>query len=131
MTRTSAAITKSVWKKVPPELDAFLAESLAPFACEKRSMFGCPVYFVNKNMFAGLHQDNLFIRLSAEDRDKLFATFDEAAVFEPMAGRPMKEYAVIPESLYNDSAVFTAWLNRSHTYVATLPEKKKKPPRKK
>jgi TfoX/Sxy family transcriptional regulator of competence genes len=117
---------KPTWKKVPPELDAFLASMLAQFACEKRHMFGCPVYFVKGNMFAGLHQDNLFIRLPADDREKLYRQCDEAAPFEPMAGRPMKEYAVIPESLYGDSGEFSQWLNRSYSYAAALPVKEPK-----
>jgi hypothetical protein len=86
-------------------------------------MFGCPVYFVNGNMFAGLHQDNLFIRLSAIDRKELFKICDEAALFEPMAGRPMKEYVVIPESLYSEAEEFAKWLNRSFGYVSSLPKK--------
>jgi TfoX/Sxy family transcriptional regulator of competence genes len=114
---------KTAWKKVPPEMATFLDRALAGFACEKRSMFGCPVYFVNGNMFAGLHQDNLFVRLPANDQKELFKAYDEASVFEPMAGRPMKEYAVIPESLYSDAQEFPRWLNRSFDYVASLPKK--------
>jgi TfoX/Sxy family transcriptional regulator of competence genes len=111
------------WKKVPLELTAFIEKALAPYACQKKSMFGCPVWFVNNNMFAGLHQENLFIRLPADVQKELFAECDEASVFEPMAGRPMKEYAVVPESLYSDAVEFTKWLDRSHRYVMSLPVK--------
>jgi TfoX/Sxy family transcriptional regulator of competence genes len=117
---------KPIWKRVPPELIEFLAKALAPFPCERKSMFGCPVWFVNGNMFAGLHQDNLFIRLPAADQALLFKTYDEATLFEPMAGRPMKEYAVIPESLYGDGVDFRKWLDRSYGYAASLPRKEPK-----
>jgi TfoX/Sxy family transcriptional regulator of competence genes len=111
------------WKKAPPELSAFLEKAVVPFPAQKRSMFGYPVWFVNNNMFAGLHQDNLFVRLSAIDQKELFAAYDEAAVLEPMPGRQMKEYAVLPESLYNDALEFARWLGRSHAYVSSLPPK--------
>jgi TfoX/Sxy family transcriptional regulator of competence genes len=122
------------WKKVPPELTAFLESALRPYACQKKSMFGCPVWFVNNNMFAGLHQENLFIRLPADAQKELFTNCDEAAVFEPMAGRQMKEYAVLPESLYGDNQEFGTWLDRSYRYVLSLPmkvPKKSRPPKSK
>ncbi len=31
---------------------------------ERRKMFGCPCAFVNGNMFAGVHEQNLIVRLS-------------------------------------------------------------------
>jgi TfoX/Sxy family transcriptional regulator of competence genes len=119
------------WKKVPPELEVFLGKALVPFAAQKKSMFGCPVYFVNNNLFAGLHQDNLFVRLSEQDRAALLKSNDEASVFEPMPGRQMREYMVLPETLYSDQAEFTKWLKRSHSYVLSLPPKKAKKPKKK
>jgi TfoX/Sxy family transcriptional regulator of competence genes len=122
---------KNSWKKVPPELSTFLEKALVSFACWKRTMFGCPVYFVNGNMFAGLHQDNVFIRLRADDQKRLFAQADEASVFEPMPGRPMKEYVVIPESLYSDSVKFLEWLDWSYRYVSALPKKEPKKTEKK
>ena len=62
-------------------------------------MFGCPVFFVNSNMFSGVFEDDIFIRLSEKDRKELFSKYDEAAPFEPMKGRKMKEYVVLPESI--------------------------------
>jgi TfoX/Sxy family transcriptional regulator of competence genes len=114
------------WKKVPSALIEFMEQALSAYPSQRKSMFGCPVWFVNGNMFAGLHQDNLFVRLPAEIQKQLFAECDEATVFEPMAGRPMKEYAVLPESLYNDQIEFTKWLERSFRYVSSLPVKEPK-----
>jgi len=79
----------------------------------EKKMFGCPVYFVNNNMFIGVFQDDIFIRLSESDREEILSTYDEATQFEPMKGRKMKEYIVLPESLYNDPEKFEEWLNRS------------------
>ncbi len=46
-----------------------------------------------------------------------------AAAFEPMPGRPMKEYVVVPPTLVNDDAV-EDWVRRSLAYAGQLPAKK-------
>ena len=89
-------------------------------------MFGAPVYFVNNNMFAGVHQDSLFIRLPAEEREGLASEYDEAAPFEPMAGRIMKEYMVLPETILNDPIELKKWLEISYRHTALLPRKEPK-----
>ncbi len=63
-----------------------------------RPMLGSISAFVNGNMFAGLFGNDLFVRLSEESREELLEK-EGASVLEPMKGRPMKEYVVIPESL--------------------------------
>ncbi len=113
------------WKKNSAEMIALLDEALRPFACRRQMMFGGPAYFVNDNMFAGLHQDNVILRLSQQDREALLSAWDEASPFEPMAGRPMREYVVLPDALYNDPVVFAGWLDRSFSYAASLPQKER------
>ena len=112
------------WKKVTPEMDEFLERSVSGFKCQRRQMFGCPVYFVNGNMFAGLHQDDLMVRLSEEDREKVMEEYDQARLFEPVKGRKMKEYVVLPEELYSDEDLFHQWLERSYGYASSLPAKR-------
>ena len=114
------------WKKVSDELSEFLEDVLKPFECEKRKMFGCPVYFVNNNMFAGVHGDSIMLRFSVDDRKEMLETCDEAAPFEPMEGRIMKEYIELPESFFDDKASFDEWLDRSYRFVSSLLPKKKK-----
>ena len=89
-------------------------------------MFGCPAYFVNNNMFTCVHQDNIILRLSKDDRKKIKNEFDEATPFEPMTGRVMKEYISVPEALYSDAETFDSWLKRSFDYASKLPQKKSK-----
>jgi TfoX/Sxy family transcriptional regulator of competence genes len=113
------------WKKVPPELVEFLDAAVIPYETERRSMFGSPVHFINNNMFAGAHEDNIMLRLRPEDQDELFVAQEEAMPFMPM-GRRMKEYVLLPAVLYNDEAVFEEWLKRSHDFVSSLPPKEKK-----
>lgn len=114
------------WRKPSQELAEHLDNCVLRFHPEKRKMFGHPVHFVNNNMFAGIFGDEIFIRLSEADRDRLFTEVDEAQQFEPIEGRPMREYVVIPESIHGNAQMFDEWLDKSFTYVSSLPAKEKK-----
>ena len=118
------------WKKAPSELVDMIDEAMTPFDCQRRLMFGYPAFFVNNNMFAGLHRDSMIIRLSESDRERIVSDFDEATIFEPMPGRKMKEYIELPEAVYGDSRLLDAWLKRSFDFASALPlkEPKKKRP---
>ncbi len=118
------------WKKPNEELSKFLEEKIAVFNVNRKKMFGCPTYFVNSNMLAGVFENDIFIRLSEPDREKIVSEYDEVNPFEPIKGRIMKEYVVLPESIYNDPEKFPEWLNRSYHYVSSLPSKKEKPKKK-
>ena len=59
------------WVKAPDELKILLEEVMKGVDCEKRPMFGYPAYFINSNMFVGLFQDQLFVRLSADQLQEL------------------------------------------------------------
>jgi TfoX/Sxy family transcriptional regulator of competence genes len=114
------------WKKVSEAMVAVLDEAIAPFESEKRKMFGCPAYFANGNMFAGVFGDSIFIRLPEKGREELQAAFDEAAPFEPMPGHVMKEYMALPEVVIADREALHEWLERSWQYARSLPPKEKK-----
>ena len=113
------------WKKVSPEVAVVLEKAIEPFDCLKRTMFGYPAFFVNNNMWTGVFEDRIFIRLSARDRERIFSAETEAVVFQPMTGRAMKEYVELPPSLYK-SADFGTWLKRSYDYVSSLAPKEPK-----
>jgi len=114
------------WKKVSPELTGLLERAIVPLGADKRMMFGCPVYTVNSNMFAGAHQDSLFVRLPESDRQEFRAQYPDARPFEPMAGRVMKEYMLLPEDVYNNPEALHQWLRRGHVYALSLPPKQRK-----
>jgi TfoX/Sxy family transcriptional regulator of competence genes len=88
-------------------------------------MFGAVTYFVNGNMFAGIHEDTIILRLSEKDRQEIMAADDEVKLFEPMEGRPMKEYVALPEPVYNQPDIFQRWLKRSYEYALSLKPKEK------
>jgi TfoX/Sxy family transcriptional regulator of competence genes len=77
-------------------------------------------------MFAGVFQSILFFRLSPQDQTEFRGKFKDAKQFEPMAGRPMKDYVVIPESVLGNKTALGEWMTRSYDFTASLPEKKAK-----
>jgi TfoX/Sxy family transcriptional regulator of competence genes len=115
------------WRRPSDELvDLFL--SLVPDdpGAELRRMFGCPCLFLEGNMFAGIHQEDLMVRLSADDRAALLAV-PGARQFEPMPGRPMREYVCVPQAMLTEQAALEEWVARALEYAHTLPPKVKKP----
>lgn len=90
-----------------------------------RPMFGNISAFVNGNMFAGLFGNDLFLRLSEESRQELLSN-KGASLLEPMKGKPMKEYIVIPQTWKNKPETVRQWLSRSLDWTSKLPPKKTK-----
>lgn len=113
------------WKKTPPELAATF-DKAAPKdpAVVRKPMFGYPALYLNGNMFAGTFQDKIVARLSETERAR--AVKAGAKPFEPMPGRPMKEYVVIPAADVAKPAALAKWIERARAYAATLPAKEKK-----
>jgi TfoX/Sxy family transcriptional regulator of competence genes len=113
------------FEKANPETVS-LFDSIAPgpeAGVEKRRMFGYPSRFLNGNMFMGLHNNNMILRLSEKDRVDFLNVGGKA--FEPMPGRVMKEYVVVPNEMIR-SHDLKAWIDRSLAYASGLPPKKKK-----
>jgi hypothetical protein len=90
---------------------------------ERRKMFGYPCAFVNGNMFAGLFASLMFVRLPAEERLSMMTDRD-AKPLEPMPGRPMKDYIVVPPALMIRETDLKALVARAMRFGASLPPKK-------
>jgi len=111
------------WKKSSEELvERFYAALPDDVRVERRKMFGYPCAFVNGNMFTGLHEERMIVRLPEEAREKLLAR-KGAAPFEAL-GRVMREYVVLPSA--TKAAERAAWVQQAFGYAAALPPKKKK-----
>jgi TfoX/Sxy family transcriptional regulator of competence genes len=119
----------AAWRKPDADLvellDATIAGIDLDLPVDYRPMFGCPAYFTGGNMFAGVWQDTVMLRLPEDQRE--LARAAGAAPFEPMPGRPMKEYVALPASMVQDPARATGWVGRAAAYAASLPPKQKKP----
>ena len=90
-----------------------------------RPMFGNISAFVNGNMFAGLFGNDLFVRASGESRKELLGK-KGASLLEPMKGKSMKEYVVIPKAWRNQPEMVRLWVTRSLDWTSRLPPKKTK-----
>ncbi|HYH27384.1 MAG TPA: TfoX/Sxy family protein [Actinomycetota bacterium] len=89
-----------------------------------RAMFGGIAAFANGNMFSGFHGDDLFLRLPEDAREELSAA--GGSPFEPMPGRPMGEYVVVPRAWRDEPARLEEWFQRSMDWALTLPPKQPK-----
>ena len=90
-----------------------------------RPMFGNMAAFVNRNMFLCLLGDSVAVRLSESERETLLRE-EGAGLFEPISGRPMREYVAIPDEWRDEPARMEEWIQRSLTWVASMPEKRPK-----
>ncbi len=115
------------WVKAPEKLKTLLENAMKGIDCEKRPMFGYPAYFINKNLFAGLFQDQLFLRLSPEQLHELSGKHQQILHLEPRPGRPMKDYHVLPKTLQAKPAELAKIIAKSAEYTRTLAPKAKKP----
>jgi len=111
------------WKKSPESLVARFHE-LAPqeAGVQLRPMFGYPACFVNGNMFTGLFQDRWLVRLGADAVAELLAIPD-AAPFEPMPGRPMRGFVLLPPDFVDDEEAIRPWLARALAHARSMPPK--------
>ncbi len=90
-----------------------------------RPMFGNISAFVNGNMFFGLFGNDLFVRLSEEDRQELLKK-KGASVLEPMKGKRMKEYVLIPRTWWSQPETVRSWVSKSQNWASKLPKKTKR-----
>lgn len=114
------------WKPAPREaVAAFEAATSGLPGAEPRRMFGYSCVFAKGNMFSGLHEAGMVLRLPDEQRAE-FLRLKGAKQFEPMPGRVMREYVVVPKVLLNAPEQLRAWVEKSLAYVLSLPAKPKK-----
>jgi TfoX/Sxy family transcriptional regulator of competence genes len=86
-----------------------------------RTMFGYPAAFLSGNMFAGVFRDTAIVRLPQELREALV---DQGGCpFEPMPGRVMKEYVVLPRNMVRSARLLHDWMDEAASYARTLAPK--------
>jgi len=109
-------------------IDLFAAVMPGPPATG-RKMFGYPACFVNGNMFMGLFQNEMILRLPEDARQELVKKFG-GKPFEPMPGRPMREYVSLPQSVMKDRKELLAWVAKALAYGCSLKPKSRAKPTK-
>jgi TfoX/Sxy family transcriptional regulator of competence genes len=113
------------WTKAPASLVAAFTSTVKDMAgVDQRKMFGYPAAFANAHMFAGLFEDKMIVRLDESDRAALRS--QGGVPFEPMPGRPMREYLVVPTAVAADAWARRAWCDKAYAYAVSLPPKAKR-----
>jgi len=107
--------------KAAPELVArFEALSDVVADADRKLVFGSPTCLVAGHMFFGVHATGLFVKLPEDAAAELVRA--GGVPFEPMPGRPMGGFFVLPASLPEQEQ----WVRRSYDYARNLPPKKRK-----
>lgn len=88
----------------------------------ERKMFGQPAAFRFGNLFFGVFGEAVFVRLGESDAAEALRVLRTKS-FEPMPGRPMRGYVVLPPSVLARRSDAARWVRRAAEFVATLPPK--------
>jgi TfoX/Sxy family transcriptional regulator of competence genes len=90
----------------------------------QKKMFGCPCSFINGNMFLGVVEDRIFLRMGGELRNEVLTRY-QGQYFAPR-GRIMKEYLTIPPEIVDDRTALVDLVQRAYMDISALPPKTKK-----
>lgn len=114
------------WKPAPPDLIATFTKAVEGVpGAQLRKMFGFPAAFLNGNLFTGLFEDTMILRLSPADRATLLK-IPGARPFEPMKGRPSREYIIVPDAILAYGEELTDWVEKARAFASSLPPKEKR-----
>src|SRR5258708_13849184 len=115
-------------EKSPPELEKIFEAAFPddPRA-ERRKMFGFPSGVVNGNMFGGLFERDVVLRLADPDLTLMVNDYG-AGRFEPM-GKGMKGYVTVPPSIVQEPERLREWVQHAFEFPAAPPAKQKKGPK--
>jgi hypothetical protein len=111
------------FSKSPPELVERFGAVMDRYPdVLRKKMFGYPAAFVGGNMATGLFADHWVVRLP--DAEIEAAKAAGAGSFEPMPGKPMKAFVVIPADDVADDAKIAGWVERGLALAGSMPAKK-------
>jgi TfoX/Sxy family transcriptional regulator of competence genes len=87
----------------------------------ERKMFGGLCLMLHGNMFAGIINDELMLRVGPDHHDALLA--EPGARPMDFTGRPMKGYLYVEPAAFATPEALSTWLNHALGFVETLPPK--------
>jgi hypothetical protein len=109
--------------KSPPQLVERFATVMDRYPdTVRKKMFGYPAAFVGGNMATGLFADQWVVRLPDAEIEPAKAA--GAGSFEPVPGKPMKAFVVIPSADVDDDTAIGVWVERGLAHAASMPSKK-------
>jgi hypothetical protein len=104
--------------------------SIAPV--HRKNMFGTAAWFLESNdmMFAGAWGEGVMVRIG-ERRTSSLIESGEAEPFDPMGGKPMREYVYLNGEQIAEDGELLEWLDEASEFAGSLPPKKQKSRKKK
>ena len=95
--KTTKPKTTTMPEAGPKTVERFdrLAETFVARGATRSQMFGMPVLKAGDKVFAGTFGDAMTFKLGPDDLERARALTGVEA-FEPMKGRPMKEWVLVP-----------------------------------
>jgi TfoX/Sxy family transcriptional regulator of competence genes len=115
----------SIPRATKEEKDLFTSLVPKDSRVSTRLMFGNDAAFVNGNLFFGIYGKDLFVRLR-EDEAKELLKEKGSRPFEPMPGRPMRGYVVVPIAWKADLQQIRKWVGVALASTSTISPKKPK-----
>ena len=115
------------WMKAPEELTKRFTALIPKHPdAEPRQMFGYQACFVKGNFWMGLHEANVVVRLP-DGLEARFAELKGSPAFDPMGGRPMKGWFVVPRDIVSSDDRLGRFMRETFEVVRALPAKTKAP----
>lgn len=109
-------------KNIYPKPYAKVVAAMQKLGCDDSQMFGMPTLKFEGKALCGLFDDKgMVFKLTGEDHAAALK-LKGAKLFDPMGGRPMKEWVQIPLA---HSATWFRFAQDSFQYVVASPKKKK------
>ena len=86
-----------------------------------RKMFGGVCHLLNGNIFCGLYNGHLILRLGEKGATEAL----RSSFVRPLdiTGRPMKGWVMVAPDGWGDDDMLTAWIDEAKKFVATLQKK--------
>lgn len=115
------------WPEMDKELEERIDGLAAALPVRRKKMFGTSSWFMDSNdqMMAGVWGDGVMVRVGEKEAKSLIESGIVEA-FDPMGGRPMREYIYLDAEKITEDSDLTEWLERGAGFASTLAVKKKK-----
>ncbi len=119
------------WPQMDKELEERIDGLVASMPVRRKKMFGTSSWFMESNdqMLAGVWGDGVMVRVGQDEAQRLIERCD-AESFDPMGGRPMREYVYLNAEQISEDIELTRWLETAAGFASTLAIKKRKPRKK-
>ena len=86
-----------------------------------KKMFGGVCYLLNGNMFCGIQNDALIVRLGKTAAEQALRQ-SHVNPFSP-TGRPMKDWVLVEQPAVQSDTDLKKWLDQARRFTQTLPAK--------